>query len=42
VERAARRLIGEVQVSILLDHYRKLVQICGQAYMILYLTCRAS
>jgi hypothetical protein len=42
VERAARRLLEEVQVSVLLDHYHRPVQIYGQAYMILYLTCRVS
>jgi hypothetical protein len=42
VERAARWLIREVQVSILLDHCRRPGQICSHAYMVLYLTCRAS
>jgi hypothetical protein len=42
VERAARWLIGEVQVSILLDHFCRPVCICSHAYMVLYLTCRAS
>jgi hypothetical protein len=41
VERAARWLIGEVQVSILRDHYRRPVQICGHAFMALYFTYRA-
>jgi hypothetical protein len=41
VERAARRLIGEVQVSVLLGHCRRPVIVCRHAYMILYLTCRA-
>jgi hypothetical protein len=42
VERAARRLIQEVQVSIFLDYCRRPVQICSHAYMVLYLTCRDS
>jgi hypothetical protein len=42
VERGARRLIGEVQVGDLLDHCRRPVQVYDHAYMVLYLTCRAS
>jgi hypothetical protein len=42
VERAARRLIREVQVSVLQNHCCRSGQICSLAYMVPYLACRAS
>jgi regulator of replication initiation timing len=36
VEQATRWLIGEVHVSVLLDHYRIPVQICSHAYTTKY------
>jgi hypothetical protein len=42
VERAARRLIGEVQVSVRRNHCCRPIQNCSLAYMVLYLACRAS
>jgi hypothetical protein len=42
VERAARGLIREVQVSVLLDKCCRPSLICGHAQMTLYVTCMAS
>jgi hypothetical protein len=41
VERAAKRLIGEVQVSVLLGYCCRPVIVCRHAYVRLFLTCRA-
>jgi hypothetical protein len=42
VDRATRRLIGEIQVGVLRKYYYGSGQICILAYMVLYLACRAS
>jgi hypothetical protein len=42
VERVARRLIREVQVSVLLDKCCRPALVCGHTQITLYVTCRAS